>query len=211
MSSTSHLVIVRHGQSVANVEKRFGGHTDTPLTPFGVSQAEAAAAALSNRSIQRLYSSDIVRAKQTASPIAAALGLPIQTDRRLRERTVGVFDGMEIGEFEKNHPDSFAKMRSERWEFTAPQGENATTVYARIQSVLDEVSKLNGTTVLVSHGIAIFFMLLKAAGVGAPHRQTKFFALVENCSFSEFSIEPDGIWRLRRFNDTAHLSELVTP
>ena len=88
MSST-HVVIIRHGQSQGNAEGRFGGHTDTPLSPRGRKQAKATAKALAKEKFSAIYSSDLPRAIETATPLANLTHVPLQTTDALRERSVG--------------------------------------------------------------------------------------------------------------------------
>src|SRR6185295_16805072 len=88
------LLLVRHGQSEGNAERRFGGHTATPLSPLGLTQAQATANALASESITAIYSSDLRRAIQTAEPLSQLTGLPIISTEAFRERSVGVMEGL---------------------------------------------------------------------------------------------------------------------
>ncbi len=75
--SVTRLYLVRHGQSAGNAEGRFGGHSPTPLSKLGHEQAEITAKALAKERITAIYSSDLLRAVQTAEPLAELLNLPI--------------------------------------------------------------------------------------------------------------------------------------
>src|SRR5204862_5430571 len=92
MSLCTHIVIIRHGQSQGNAEGRFGGHTDTPLSPSGRRQAEATARALASEKFDAIYSSALPRAIETATPLADLTGAPLETTEALRERSVGVME-----------------------------------------------------------------------------------------------------------------------
>ncbi|HEX8291434.1 MAG TPA: histidine phosphatase family protein, partial [Pyrinomonadaceae bacterium] len=72
---TTRVLLIRHGQSRGNAERRFGGHSPTPLSELGRRQAEATARALANERVTAVYSSDLLRAVQTAEPLARAAGL----------------------------------------------------------------------------------------------------------------------------------------
>src|SRR5882757_8630139 len=89
MSLTTQVVIIRHGQSQGNAEGRFGGHTDTPLSPRGRKQAQATAKALASEKFSAIYSSDLPRAIETASPLSQLTGVSLITTDALRERSVG--------------------------------------------------------------------------------------------------------------------------
>jgi probable phosphoglycerate mutase len=98
MSLVTDVVLIRHGQSQGNAEGRFGGHTDTPLSPLGRKQAEATATALANEPFKAIYSSDLPRAIETASPLAQLTGVEIQPAEAFRERSVGVMEGLTFEE-----------------------------------------------------------------------------------------------------------------
>src|SRR5262247_211745 len=91
--SATHVLLIRHGQSEGNAERRFGGHTATPLSLRGRRQATATAEALKNDSITAIYSSDLARAVETAQPLATLTRLPVNTAEAFRERSVGVMEG----------------------------------------------------------------------------------------------------------------------
>ena len=90
---TTRILLVRHGQSQGNAERRFGGHTATPLSEMGHRQAEATARALAAEGVTAIYSSDLLRAVQTAEHCARATGLPLTTTPALREQGYGVLEG----------------------------------------------------------------------------------------------------------------------
>src|SRR4051812_37490773 len=104
-AAVAEILLLRHGQSEGNEGNRFGGHGPTPLTARGRRQAELAAAAVAKEGLPALWSSDLVRAVQTAEPIAAACGLPLQQTAALRERSVGVFTGLTFLEAEERYPE----------------------------------------------------------------------------------------------------------
>src|SRR4051794_15208466 len=91
---TTNLLLVRHGQSEGNAERRFGGHTATPLSMRGHAQAAATAKALASESITAIYSSDLKRAIQTATPLAESIGVKVNATEAFRERSVGVMEGL---------------------------------------------------------------------------------------------------------------------
>src|SRR5687767_15495954 len=93
MLLSTHVLLIRHGQSEGNAERRFGGHTATPLSPRGQRQAHATARALKDEELTAIYSSDLARALQTAQPLANVSGLPVNSTTAFRERSVGVMIG----------------------------------------------------------------------------------------------------------------------
>ena len=95
---TTQVILIRHGQSQGNAEGRFGGHTDTPLSARGRKQAEATAKALASEKFDAIYSSDLPRAIETATPLARLTGAPLITTDAFRERSVGVMEGLTFEE-----------------------------------------------------------------------------------------------------------------
>ena len=101
MESTE-LIIIRHGETTGNRDGIWQGHLDTPLTDVGIAQARAVAERLGKASFSRLYSSDLGRAHKTA---AIRTGHSIKTDLRLRERSLGVFEGLTTPEIQTRYPE----------------------------------------------------------------------------------------------------------
>ncbi len=209
--------LVRHGEAENNSNARFGGWDSAPLTARGQAQAVAVGNVLANRAREVLVppsliiSSDLARAAATAQAIANATALPLHTDAALRERTVGIFDGMSFTDAKAQHPNAYAALVA-RNEAALPHGaETNATCFARVSAALDRVAQVHmGTTViLVSHGIALFHMLSHMTRLGPPDAASRFFTLVDNASISivehHTSSEAGSSWRLCQWNDNGHL------
>lgn len=204
------LVLVRHGESEGNRDQHFGGHGPTALTERGRQQADRVAARLAAEfPAEALVSSDLVRAVQTAEPIAAATRLAMATERGLRERSVGVFDGMRFADAQAQYPEIWAKLAARDPDTVPPGGEHIDDVYARVSATIDAlVDRHRGQRVIcVSHGIAIFHAFSYITGLGSPAQQRRVFTLVDNASISVFETRGDH-WRIKCLNDTAHLTEV---
>lgn len=91
--------IVRHGESDGNIQQTVQGHTESSLTPKGLEQAKSLAQDLEKVNFDIIFSSDSLRAKETAKIIGSLLNIPIKTTRKLRERTQGKFEGMKTNKF----------------------------------------------------------------------------------------------------------------
>jgi len=207
------LVLVRHGQSQGNVDGRFGGHGPTPLTDLGRKQAELTAAAIAEHVKPTvLISSDLTRAQQTSAPIAKALGMEPTLDESFRERSVGVLDNLLFKEAEEQYPELWKRMLRRERDATPPGGEHVDTVFERVSNGIDRVvdEHRGGRVVIVSHGLAIYHALSHIFGIGTPSREHKVFALVDNCSMSEFTTRK-GRWRIRGINHTSHLGDATSP
>src|SRR5205809_708167 len=108
----TQVIIVRHGQTQWNLKLIRQGHLDSPLTEKGMAQAKALAQRLAQEKFNALYSSDLGRAVQTAEMIAAVTGHEIVTDARLRERNLGVFQGLNGDEIKEKFPEEYRFHRS---------------------------------------------------------------------------------------------------
>src|SRR2546423_3920599 len=104
----THILLVRHGQSQGNAERRFGGHTAMPLSELGRRQAEATARVLADEGVTAIYASDLARAVATAEPLARATGLAITRTSAFRERSVGQMEGLTFEEAAEKYPDEYA-------------------------------------------------------------------------------------------------------
>jgi 2,3-bisphosphoglycerate-dependent phosphoglycerate mutase/probable phosphoglycerate mutase len=132
------IVLLRHGQTEFNLDGRMQGHLDTKLTEFGQAQAAAAAPVLAEIALDRIVSSDLSRAHETALAVAACVGLPVTTDVRLRETNLGRWQGSTTREIEECSPGAIGAWRADpRW--TPPGGESRVDVVARSMPLVDEL------------------------------------------------------------------------
>ena len=167
------LYLVRHGQSVWNVTRRLQGQVaDVPLTGLGLEQARTAARALAGRSVSAVHSSDLLRARQTAEVVAAALGLPVQLDAELREQCYGALEGLPSAEVLAAAPYDFTDP-----DGRAPGGESLRDVHDRVGRCLAAYARryVGRECVLVSHGDTIRVALAWVDGRGpddVPWRET---------------------------------------
>ena len=169
--TTLHLV--RHGQSEWNLTGRLQGQTDdVPLTALGVEQAAAAARTLAGRAVAAVHSSDLLRARQTAEAIAAALRLPVSLDAGLREQGYGDLEGRPSVDVLAEAPYDFADPDAH-----PPSGESLREVHDRVGRRLASYARryAGRECVLVSHGDAIRAGLAWLDGLGPgdiPWRET---------------------------------------
>ena len=144
--SPSHLLLVRHGESTWNRRELVQGQTPhVPLTAVGHRQAARAAELISEHEPTQVWTSDLLRARQTADHIAAAVGLVAQPDARLRERSYGLDEGRPV--------DQVPALR--RPEVTPDGGETFGEVVTRVGSFLEERAQGPGLVVVVTHGVTI--------------------------------------------------------
>lgn len=132
------IILLRHGETEFNREKRWQGHLDSSLTERGLDQAHQAAERLSARDIDIVISSSLGRARRTADIVGAAVNRPVATDERLWEVGFGDCDGMTEAEIEVKWPGLAAWREADRWNRATPNGESYGQVRARLQAFRDE-------------------------------------------------------------------------
>ena len=208
MSLTTHVVIIRHGQSQGNAEGRFGGHTDTPLSPRGRKQAHATARALASEKFSAIYSSDLPRAIETASPLAKLVGVPLETTDALRERSVGVMEGLTFEEAAEQHPEQYQALLRRDFEHVLAGGESYRQTLDRASRQLDEAIEQHkgGRIALFAHTGTICILILHLMGaLDAPELKPVWIATA-NCGIARFDLRDDCFVRVLTINDTRHLA-----
>jgi glucosyl-3-phosphoglycerate phosphatase len=194
------LLLLRHGQTAWNLERRIQGQTDSGLDETGHAQSRAAAKEIAALRPALVWSSDLSRARGTAAYVGEACGLDVVADARLREYHLGSMQGRTYAEIAETHPVEYARFR--RGDFEAADGESTAEVGARMAAALREL--LDATppgrlSVAVSHGAAIRVGLAEAVGWGAPVGLT--LGGLGNCSWAVLAeSEPAGRLRLTAYN-----------
>ena len=206
--NVTELIVVRHGETVWNVAGRQQGQMDSDLSPLGERQAEAIAESLASQSFDALYSSDLGRAYKTAEHIASRTGHKILPDARLRERHLGVFQGLTFAEVKQRYPDEYARYRAGDPEYVIPSGESARQRFERAVQCAQEIAggHVGLRVVIVTHGgiLDAFFRHAIDLSLSAPRRFKLF-----NASISTFFVE-DGEWMLGTWGDIQHLRDIGT-
>jgi len=207
----THLLLVRHAESEANRRGVWqGGDADGILSPLGHLQAARLAERLAawEPSVQRLYSSPLRRAVETAQPIAQRLGLDLVLHPDLREIGVGQVSGLSMEEFRQQFPDVYARwLNKEDLDFTWPGGEQRRAFFHRVSRVVGEIlARHRGeTVVLVTHGGTIRAAVVGLLGLqGAPWWSYE----VENASITYLTVTAAGEADLVLLGDASHLAPL---
>lgn len=163
----NELWLVRHGQTDWNLERRYQGHSDTPLNAAGLEQAARAAEMLTGRRYAGIYTSDLQRARITAEIIGRRLGIAIQIDPRLREVNLGAWEGMLVTDIQARYPAEWEARQQDRLHARPPGGESTLDVAARVLPAVDDLvaHHPDGPLILVSHGLALATVLCWAQGL----------------------------------------------
>ncbi len=144
------IYIVRHGKTQYNIERRTTGHVDVPLVDEGIKEAIAEAKE-APKGIVKIYSSDLLRCKQTAEIFSEYLKVPIVYDARLRERNFGTLDGHEIDALPEG---MWQKDIQQEYDYRQYGGESVDDVKKRFLSVLEDIRHAHpeGNILIVAHG-----------------------------------------------------------
>jgi 2,3-bisphosphoglycerate-dependent phosphoglycerate mutase len=208
--SLTKLYFIRHGQSVGNSEGRFGGHTPTPLSLLGQSQAELTAQALQKLRFTAIYSSDLRRAVQTAEPLAHLSSLDVETNSAFRERSVGVLEGLTFNEAEKEFPSDYEALITRDIHHVITNGESYAQLLERTTKALGEILEKNigGRIAIFAHTGTICFMTLKLLGAINENTTHTPWLVTSNCGINKFEFRENNNIRVLSINDTRHLREI---
>ena len=191
---STNLVIVRHGETIWNTEGRMQGHLDSPLTEKGRTQASNLADRLKDETFDKIYSSDLGRAVDTAQSVADKTKHTIITDDRIREKHFGTFQGMN-----KEEQDALR----EELKHEVDSGETLTAFSERVMAFFEDiVSKHKGERILVvTHGgvLSLFLRLC----LGLPQEAARKFRL-PNAAMNTVD-HVNGEWIVGMIGDTYHL------
>lgn len=208
MAST-RVILLRHGETVWNLEGRYQGQLDSPLTPSGLAEARALAHRLAGVRFAALYSSDLTRARRTAECIAEATRHEVRTDPRLRERHLGIFQSLCKAELKQQFPDEYRLFKSGGPDHVIRQGESARQAADRGNTCLEELARHHAdeTIAVVAHGGTLSALLRHALGIplGAPRRFERC-----NASWNLFSYDRNK-WLLETWGDVSHLVVSLPP
>ena len=197
------LYLVRHGQTDWNVQKRAQGHTDRPLDSTGQQQAKLVGKAFLDLPVQRVLTSDLKRAQQTADEIARQTRAPLEILPELRERGFGEWEGQNFAEIAIRFGFEADFKGVTRNDVTPPGGESFVEVWSRLESVVRDVRNRNENTAIVAHGGTC--SLLMAMFLDGDVSLSNAFRF-SNASINELEPRPDGGLRLIRYNDVSHLA-----
>jgi 2,3-bisphosphoglycerate-dependent phosphoglycerate mutase/probable phosphoglycerate mutase len=203
--SLRRLILLRHGQTDYNVTGRMQGHLDSILTTLGHEQAAVAAPVLAALGPDRVLSSDLRRAVDTAEVVGAACGLPVKFDARLRETHLGDWQGRTVADIDRDYPGAITAWRSDP-TWAPPGGESRVDVVARARPVVDELdaefadsATESSSVLLVAHGGLIAGLVTGLMEL--PTEVWPSFGGLGNCRWAVLARRADHPrWRLAGYN-----------
>jgi len=206
----TEILLIRHGETAWNAIKRLQGHLDIPLNAEGQRQAAALGKALADEQFDAVFSSDLMRARQTAEAIAKPRGMAVQIEPDLRERCYGAFEGMLYAEISQRYPEAYAAWKSRDIDARFPAGvhiaetmrEFSTRAMAAIARIVSGGQYRR--VALVSHG-GVLECAYRAAH-GMDFAQERTFDIF-NASVNRFTWDGQSLG-LSHWGDVAHLALL---
>jgi broad specificity phosphatase PhoE len=205
------LLLIRHGESQANLEKKFAGHWDIPLTERGEKQAELTAKYIAKTyKVDKIYSSDLIRAFSTAKALSILTGIEVIKDDALREIKAGEWERKTFTELALLYPDTYLNVwKKDIGKAICDGGESVAGVGSRVYNKLLEIVKENeGKTIAIAtHATPIRTALCIMEGKNVCEASKLVWA--SNASVTEVSYS-NNKWEIVDFSHDSHLESEKT-
>ena len=202
------LLLIRHGQSVANLERVFAGNYNAPLTELGLKQAEKTAEFIvENYKVDCVYASDLIRAFETGKTVANSLKLPIiPNDREIR---AGEWEALPFDDIVVKFPEEYKKWKEDIGNSSCPNGESVKELGERVMATLTAIAEENDgkTVVVATHATPIRVSRTLIEHGNLAHMQN--IPWVSNASVTEI-IYDNGKWSVGKVGQDSHLSDFRT-
>ena len=184
----TEIILIRHGETEWNSQKRMQGHSNSDLSEVGRGQIQALGDLMKNVSFDHIYSSDSLRARQTAEAITQYSGHTLQFDQRIREKNLGVFEGLTSTEAKERHPEIYRLFKTAGANYVIDEGESTQQLLERALEFIEEIRLRHPQerVVMVTHGGVVRVLMKHALGlsIDAPTRfiikNTGIFGLIWN-------------------------------
>ncbi|MBN1381722.1 MAG: histidine phosphatase family protein [Deltaproteobacteria bacterium] len=197
------LILVRHGETLWNKERRFQGVSDIELSENGLKQAEKLGVALKSETIEAIYTSPLKRAFQTALKIGVYHNAPLSVKAELQELNQGDFEGLTINVLTENHGDFLKKWLLNPASCIMPNGESLTMLQDRAWPVIKRIIKSNRNTLVVAHNFTLMTIICKFLNLSLSDFRKVH---IDTASITIVTIDRgDPIVSL--LNDTSHLAD----
>lgn len=206
----TELILIRHGETDWNRELRFQGQLDVPLNAVGHEQARRVAARLAGERVQRLVSSDLQRARQTAEPVGAHPLQPVpltpELDAALREQHFGIAEGLRVDDIQRQHAQAWAQWVRFDADYAFEGGESTRQFHARVMDAMQALATRHArqTLVVVTHGgvLDMIYRTAKGLPLSGP-RQSE----IPNAGINRVRLRGETV-EIVSWADTAHLTDL---
>lgn len=205
----TEFVFFRHGQTADNVAGILQGHRNTPLDDLGRRQACMAAERIRNMHIDAVFSSDLLRAFETAEIIGEAVGVVPVPTRGLREWHLGDLEGRFSKDLWNDYFEIMNCFREDTGDIPVPGGESRYTFEKRVVDCIEKIAAENeGKRVVIVTHTGVLHCIFKH--IVGPVAAGNFQPVCSNVSYNSASRTSEGRWRLSCWNDVSHLTEFNT-
>ena len=203
----TRICLIRHGETRWNAEGRIQGHTDIPLNETGRAQALAMAFNAAHHRFHAIYSSDLLRATETAQVLAQREDLEVKLLPQLRERHFGQFQGLTAAQGAERHPEAYAHYIARDLDYDFGTGESLRGFAERVVDGIDWLVRHHGgqTIAAVSHSGVLDVVYRRATG--RPLDTPRDFK-IPNCALNWFHFDGQG-WHLDAWGDRHHLQDVL--
>ena len=198
----TEIILIRHGETEWNSQKRMQGHSNSDLSSVGQAQIQALGQWMKNVPFDLIYSSDSLRAKQTAEAITQFSGHELKIDLRLREKNLGVFEGLTTKEARERHPEVFRLFKTAGSKYVIDEGESTQQLQDRALEIVDEIriKHPEERVLLVTHGGFIRVVMKHSLGLSLE-TPTRF--LIRNTGV--FRLVWEDKWLVSQMGGVSHL------
>jgi len=198
----TEIILIRHGETEWNSQQRMQGHSNSDLSSVGQAQIQALGQWMKNVPFDHIYSSDSLRAKQTAEAITQFSGHKLKIDLRLREKNLGVFEGLTSEEARERHPEVFRLFKTAGSKYVIDEGESTQQLQDRALEIVNEIriKHPEERVLLVTHGGFIRVVMKHSLGLSLE-TPTRF--LIRNTGV--FRLEWEDKWLVSQMGGVSHL------
>jgi len=198
----TEIILIRHGETEWNSQQRMQGHSNSDLSSVGQAQIQALGQWMKNVPFDHIYSSDSLRAKQTAEAITQFSGHELKIDLRLREKNLGVFEGLTSEEARERHPEVFRLFKTAGSKYVIDEGESTQQLQDRALEIVDEIRIKHPEehVLLVTHGGFIRVVMKHSLGLSLE-TPTRF--LIRNTGV--FRLVWEDKWIVSQMGGVSHL------
>jgi len=204
------LLVIRHGETVWNIEQRYQGHGDSPLTETGRLQVSALGRRMQGLPFDTLISSDLGRTRETAAIIADYTGHAVALDSRLRERNYGVLEGLTVPEIKAAHPAVLDRLNTADPDYIVPQGESHRQHYQRNIAFIEDVlaQKPGAKVAVVAHGGVLESIFRYVAHMSLEQPRCFISPNASLTTITHGSFYGSNRWVIETWCDVGHLNGL---
>ena len=198
----TEIILIRHGETEWNSQQRMQGHSNSDLSSVGQAQIQTLGQWMKNVPFDHIYSSDSLRAKQTAEAITQFSGHELKIDLRLREKNLGVFEGLTCEEARERHPEVFRLFKTAGSKYVIDEGESTQQLQDRALEIVNEIriKHPEERVLLVTHGGFIRVVMKHSLGLSLE-TPTRF--LIRNTGV--FRLVWEDKWIVSQMGGVSHL------